>query len=426
MKKLYLSLLAFLGAILLALGVWSLAALDWASLPPLTAQSVFDHSAESSFESKLGDRFPMRNLLLEGNQTMNLFYYFSVGEENLLAIDYKGGAEAGGERLADLPEPVPAVELPEIDLPEETDVMAVGTVIVNGNRAMDIPTAEDEIITEFGNAVNRIAAAMPEQTRTFLLVTPNGGQFYSPPSYHTGIHDQSAMIRRCYDALSDRVTAVDAYSPIAQHCDEYLFFRTDHHWTQKGAYYAYGAFCDAAGFTARDLAEYESGSYEGFVGSMYNYLSGYPQSKVLEDNPDTLTYYLAPVATNARYYADASLENGAHVPLIDVALRDTITNKYLCYLGGDTPICVIETEAEGGTCIVVKESFGNAFIPFLAEHYSKIIAIDPREFNDPDEPQLNLASFAAEQKADDLLIIDYPFMINSKAYVQILNDLIPE
>ena len=70
-----------------------------------------------------------------------------------------------------------------------------------------------------------------------------------------------------------------------------------------------------------------------------------------------------------------------------------------------------------------EESYGNAFVPFLTSHYSKIIVIDPREFNQSGKPSLNLAELAEQQGVDDLLVINYPFMISSGTYVDHLNHL---
>ena len=105
-------------------------------------------------------------------------------------------------------------------------------------------------------------------------------------------------------------------------------------------------------------------------------------------------------------------------------MDDAVSNKYLCFIGGDTPVCVIESAAEGGTCLVLKESYGNALVPFLTSHYSKIIVVDPREFNRDGKPSLDLAAFAAEQGVDDLLVINYPYMINSTNYVRWLERLV--
>lgn len=468
MKKLYNVLLCTALALLLVIGVWSLfgngetvSAVDGKTLaekPEFTFASLFDGSYLPALERSYSDHFPMRDMLLEVGKTMNRFYYYSGSDENaVLIIGGSTGAEQGGERLDTALEPQvtpseqppapdeapekkpddtpaePAPEdtpqqpeeqtPPELDEPEEEDATWAGNVIVVGTRAMEIPSANEQIIESYADAVGRLADAMGSGVRTISLVTPNGGEFYSPQSMHTGIHSQKAMIEHCYASMDAGIVTVDAYSGLREHADEYIYFRTDHHWTQLGAYYAYQKFCEAAGFEAVALERFQTGVYENFVGSMYTFTKGYPQSETLYNNPDTLTYYLPIYETHAKYYADASLQNGVAVSVVYTQLPESTTNKYLCYIGGDTPVCVIESAAKGGTCIVLKESYGNAFVPFLTSHYSKIIVIDPREFNRDGKPSLDLASFAAEQGIDDLIVINYPYMINNTSYIAWLNRL---
>ena len=468
MKKLYNVLLCTALALLLVIGVWSLfgngetvSAVDGKTLaekPEFTFASLFDGSYLPALERSYSDHFPMRDTLLEGGKTMNRFYYYSGSDENaVLIIGGSTGAEQGGERLdtaltppvtpptqtptpdeppEEKPDDTPAEPAPEdtpqqpeeqtppeLDEPAEEDATWAGNVIVVGTRAMEIPSANEQIIESYADAVGRLADAMGSGVRTISLVTPNGGEFYSPQSMHTGIHSQKAMIEHCYASMDAGIVTVDAYSGLREHADEYIYFRTDHHWTQLGAYYAYQKFCEAAGFEAVALDRFQTGVYENFVGSMYTFTKGYPQSETLYNNPDTLTYYLPIYETHAKYYADASLQNGVAVSVVYTQLPESTTNKYLCYIGGDTPVCVIESAAEGGTCIVLKESYGNAFVPFLTSHYSKIIVIDPREFNRDGKPSLDLASFAAEQGIDDLIVINYPYMINNTSYIAWLNRL---
>lgn len=468
MKKLYNVLLCTALALLLVIGVWSLfgngetvSAVDGKTLaekPEFTFASLFDGSYLPAHERSYSDHFPMRDMLLEVGKTMNRFYYYSGSDENaVLIIGGSTGAEQGGERLdtaltppvtpptqtptpdeppEEKPDDTPAEPAPEdtpqqpeeqtppeLDEPEEEDATWAGNVIVVGTRAMEIPSANEQIIESYADAVGRLADAMGSGVRTISLVTPNGGEFYSPQSMHTGIHSQKAMIEHCYASMDAGIVTVDAYSGLREHADEYIYFRTDHHWTQLGAYYAYQKFCEAAGFEAVTLDRFRTGVYENFVGSMYTFTKGYPQSETLYNNPDTLTYYLPIYETHAKYYADASLQNGVAVSVVYTQLPESTTNKYLCYIGGDTPVCVIESAAEGGTCIVLKESYGNAFVPFLTSHYSKIIVIDPREFNRDGKPSLDLASFAAEQGIDDLIVINYPYMINNTSYIAWLNRL---
>ena len=329
--------------------------------------------------------------------------------------------KAEGE--AQTPEEQPEAD-PELDTPEESDASYAGSVVVVGDRAMEIPTRLDDLITSYAGAVGNLAAAMGPDVRTISLITPNGGEFYSPESLHTGEHSQKDMIDLCYSKMAPNIVTVDAYAKLRNHTDEYIYFRTDHHWTQLGAYYAYTAFCETAGFEAVPLEDFETGRYDNFVGSMYTFTKGYPQSDVLKNNPDYLDYYLPIYETHARYYADATLQNGVPVSVVYTKMDSAVDNKYLCFIGGDTPICIIESTAKGGTCLVLKESYGNALVPFLTSHYSKIIVVDPREFNRDGKPSLDLTQFAAEQAVDDLLVINYPYMINSKAYVRWLERLV--
>lgn len=467
MKKLYTALLLLTLASMLTLGVWSLADVDptvsasenreLTAKPKFTLSGFLDGSFITQLEKYYSDTFPAREQILSANKQMNRFYYFSgTGGDNLLVLDHSGGAEQGGEALREPmeEEPVtdPVTELPPVEEqppvvedppvteeppvsepPEEEspveeqppeEVTAVGSIVIQGNRAMEIPNASEDVILRYAEAVNNLQKALPEM-RMISLVTPNAGQFYAPEDYRTGIHDQKVMIELCYGAMNEDILKVDAYSALQAHQDEYIFFRTDHHWSALGAYYAYTAWCETMGLTPVELSQFETGVYENFVGSMYTYTSGYAQSEALKKDPDTLTYYLPVVETHAKYYADAWLENGYPVSVVYRGIQEDNSNKYLCFLGGDHPAAVVETAVEDGpVCLVLKESYGNAFVPFLTSHYSKIIVIDPREFNREGQPTLDLVEFARKHEVDDVIVINYPFMINSAPYVKWLNRLV--
>lgn len=470
MKKLYICLMGALLAVLIAVGAISLLDTDPTVLagenrkiekPKFSWSALLDGSYVQQLESYYTDTFPFREKLMPLNQELNKFYYYSgSGDSNYLAIDFNGGAEQGGESLHDVenalnnpegagntttPETTdPSTDTPEqqtpftgnaeeetttppdIDIPDENQAAAIGTIIVVGDNAMDIPTANNEVIDSYADAVNNLSQALGSDVRTISLVTPNSGEFYSPESSHTGSHSQKDMIDRCYNAMNDNIVTVDAYSALRDHANEYIYFRTDHHWTALGAYYAYTQYCKATGFDPVPLDQFQTGTYENFLGSMYTYTQKYPQSQALKDNPDTLTYYLPIVETHAKYYSDATLSGGIAISVVYTKLAENVSNKYLCFIGGDTPVCVVETAVEDGpVCMVLKESYGNAFVPFLTSHYSKIIVIDPRQFNQDGKPSLDLPAFAKEQGVDDLLVINYPFMINNSYYISLLNRLIP-
>ena len=481
MKKIYRAMAGALLALLLVIGLASLfttgAASDGADTtkPEFSIQALLDGTFISQLETYYTNTFPLRSQLLAANRKLNGFYHASAGDENILVLSGNTGAEQGGESLArqeyektgktlenDPAEPASADaeisapetaaetetpenptgesageetpeepadssaedEIPALDNPDISEAQYAGNVVIVGDRAMEIPTATDSVIESYAKTVNAIADALGSDVRTISLVTPNGGEFYSPESMHQGLNSQKDMIDLCYSKMDKGILTVDAYSALRAHTDEYIFFRTDHHWTQLGAYYAYTAFCEAVGFDAVPLDQFETGRYDRFVGSMYTFTANYPQSQTLLDNPDYLEYYLPIVTTHAKYYADATLQNGVPVSVVYQHLDASVTNKYQCFIGGDTPICVIETDVDGPVCLMLKESYGNAFAPFLTSHYSKIIVVDPREFNRDGKPSLDLTQFAKEQGVNDLLVINYPYMINNSYYIAWLGRLV--
>ena len=156
---------------------------------------------------------------------------------------------------------------------------------------------------------------------------------------------------------------------------------------------------------------------------MYTFMSDYPQSQILKDNPDTVFYYKPYVKTNLRVYSDSTLTN-SYDGLSVISGMGNVSNKYLCFLGGDHPISVIDTNAQGPVCVLLKESYGNAFAPWLTSHYSKIIVIDPREFNRDGKPSLDLVAFAKEQGVTDCIVLNYPMMLTSSAYIAWLDRLV--
>ena len=165
------------------------------------------------------------------------------------------------------------------------------------------------------------------------------------------------------------------YDNLRNHRDEYIFFKTDHHWTALGAYYAYEDYCEAKGITPADLdTEFKKVEYPGFLGSFYSESGKKPALA----GGDTVVAYV-PNDTNsiAITQNDGSLLNWMVVS--DVSTWNS-SSKYSCFIGGDNPWSVIDNPNvnDGTACIVVKESFGNAFVPFLVPNYDKIYVVDYR------------------------------------------------
>lgn len=439
MKKVYMILSALFLVVLLAVGVYSIFNLNAdAAKPEVTFGSFFDGSYAGGQRAWYAAAFPQSETLKGMNRTLNGFYKFSglSGEDDVqLMVNMDGQAAQHGASLRTEPDPTQPPDssaAPDVTEPTEAQpsesvqpssglqpgmlVENLGAAVLVGNRAVEVAYARYDALDEYAAAVTNIATALGKNVNTYSILVPNAAEFYTPEDYHTGECSQSGMISYVYGKMGANVKTVDAYSKIAAHIDEYLYFRTDHHWTQLGAYYAYTAFCEKAGWKTEPLSAFETGQYDYFVGSMYQFLKNYPQASILRDNPDQLKYYRPHVDLETTVYSDATLTNGYLLGTI-CHVEPDVENKYLCFLGGDHPITVIKTDVDGPVCMLIKESYGNAFAPWLTSHYSKIIVVDPREFNGDGKPTFDIAAFAREQNVKDCIILNYPMMLSSDVYI---------
>ena len=399
--------------------------------PKMTISGLIDGSYFNSYREYYADTFPNRETLMNTNTMLNGFYYFGglgSGDGASLVVDFSSNAAQHGEALKPTGDPDATGETQMETEPanKQTEPLAqaeqLGSVVLIGDSAFDVPHADNDQIVEYAQAVTAIADLLGSDVKTFSMPVPNSAEFYTHKEYHTGKTSQKAMFELCEDSLGSNVTYVDAYSVIQQHTDEYIYFRTDHHWTHLGAYYAYTALCKAAGFNPVNRDDFATGQWEGFVGSMYTYVANYPQGKVLKENPDTVHYWKPNANCTTTCYNSTALTGGYAMGTI-CRVGEDVDNKYLTFMGGDHPIAIVETDTEGPCILVIKESYGNALISWLTNHYSKIILIDPRQYYGKNS-DIDLATFAQEQGVDQCLVVNYPMMLNSDGYTGLLERLV--
>ncbi len=296
---------------------------------------------------------------------------------------------------------------------QATDYTVQSSIILQGDRAMEIYGVASNSLTSYGTVISDFAKRVPK-ANVYVLLAPTSIEFYGPESYRTGSRSQAKGIGIAYGALNgSNVKSVDALSEIINHTNEYIYFRTDHHWTARGAYYAYVAFCKTAGLTPTRLEDHRSGVIEGFVGTMYTYTS----AQVLANNPDYVEYFYPLTEATGMLYTDATMANGRPLRIITEEVSNR--NKYLAFLEGDNPVEKITTANKNGKKIaVIKESYGNAFAPFLIDHYEEVYVIDPRKVD------MNLKSFVFEQGITDVLFINYPFVPSNPTYRNALDKML--
>ena len=441
MKRIYTALSCFMLLFVMLVGLISTFDVDATfseaekrqlkTKPKMTFSNLLDGTYFNLYREYFADTFPNREPLMESNTTLNGFYYFGgLGSDDSasLVIDFSSNAAQHGEALKPTGDPDATVaegenETEPAKKPTEPLAAAeqLGSVVLIGNSAFDVPHADNDQIIKYAQAVTAIADTLGSDVKTFSMPVPNSSEFYTHKEYHTGKTSQKDMFELCKNNLGSNVAFVDAYSEIAKHTDEYIYFRTDHHWTHLGAYYAYSALVKDAGFTPVNRDDFATGQWENFVGSMYTYVSNYPQGRVLRDNPDTVHYWKPNANITTTCYNSTALTGGYAMGTI-CRVGEEVDNKYLTFMGGDHPIAIVETDTVGPCILVIKESYGNALISWLTNHYSKIILIDPRQYYGKNS-DIDLAGFAASQGVDQCLVVNYPMKLNSDGYTRLLEKL---
>jgi hypothetical protein len=302
-----------------------------------------------------------------------------------------------------------------------------GAILVIGDRAVEHYYGVESALKKYGKVIGNIKAALPD-VRVFAVFCPTAIEFTAPEDYQKGNRSQKWAAETAYAALPDTVIPVDVWSALNAHKNEYLYFRTDHHWTQRGAYYAYTAFAATAGFTPYALSDYESGKIEGFVGTMYTFLGSHPARQALKENPDTVEYFLPMTTSKAQYFSSGALTGGVSIPIVSENGDKFSTSwKYGIFLSGDHPVIRIQNQTvkNGKKLLVTKESYGNALVPFLTDHYEEVYVVDPREFNASGKPSLNLTKKAKEWGITDIACVNYAFSATSSGFMNMLASLFP-
>jgi len=206
--------------------------------------------------------------------------------------------------------------------------------------------------------------------------------------------DEKSCAGLLRDSLCDTQGAhiVDVYDALAGHADEQLYYRTDHHWTTKGAGYAYDAIASAMGLERRDITQYEKHEAGDFYGTHYAKYKG------VFVKPDTIEYYDVPIKR-------LELEKQTADNLIDESKLSGF-DKYAAFMYGNDGRYVVD--ADKGLekkLIIFKDSYANCLIPYLVMNYDKITVIDLRYFGGSVKEELE-----AEAGADVLLLYNWTFV----------------
>ncbi len=289
-----------------------------------------------------------------------------------------------------------------------------GNIYVSDGRAYEIYYFSQKNVTSYASMINTVQAMLPEGVTLYDMLIPNSFGVQLPENVQAklGSSGMNEAFAYTYSLIDPAVKRVSVFDTLREHSDEYIYFHTDHHWTQLGAYYAYRRFCEEKGITPHELLEYESVSYDGFYGTFYFSTN---RAETLKQNPDTITAYI-PLCGNAMTYQD-SAGTMHEAAIINDASKMNAGNRYNCFLLGDNAYTEIQNPnlTDGSACVLVKESYGNALAPFLADHYQYLYVIDYRYYPG------NLLDFIREKGVSDVIFANNVMAVGQKASGQMMS-----
>lgn len=220
-------------------------------------------------------------------------------------------------------------------------------------------------------AVYERYATLFSGTRVTVLPAPLATITITDPEVLKHITDQGDILDKMEATMPGNVNFVNLKNVMLAHADEYLYYRSDHHWTHRGAYYAYYEFAKSVGLNPVPIEDFEKVELSTtYIGSMANY-TGDDRVKSFYD---TVEAYLPTKSCAMTIYGTqwGTIKRNYCI--------DTNYKNYLAFLMGDNGYTVINVpeNPQDLTCLVIKDSYGNAFVPYLTEHYGNIIVIDLR------------------------------------------------
>lgn len=289
------------------------------------------------------------------------------------------------ESTASVPETVPDFAMPDQEHPDAEPDTFDSMVVVDGT-GYGLYKFSEEDTNSYIRLVCDAEEALPDSATLYSMVVPTALDVLLEESYITEHEIDSSDQRKAVEDyiypsiwnLNGEVKTVSLFDPLRSRCDEYIYYRSDPSWTQLGAYYAYVEFCAAAGLEAVPLEDFELKSYEGYLGSYYH-SSG---DSTMGSYPDTVEAYFSSADTELSYTTqDGNTESGTAVIQDGEGYNPDWLN--LIFIAGDQPYAEITNNDldDGSACIVVKESLGNVFVPFLASHYQYVYVIDYRTYS---------------------------------------------
>lgn len=250
----------------------------------------------------------------------------------------------------------------------------------------------DENLKEKVAAIHAFDDSTPD-LRKYVMLVPTA-QSVLADKLPSNVSDNGELVSRgkVQRSLRENIHIVDVYPALFANREQSIFYKTDHHWTTNGAYYAYQALGKQMGFEPKIKEDFRIETVTNdFYGSLYS-KSGYRHMK-----PDSIKLYLPEDnGRNSVEYVDEQQRSDSLYVMDNLKKKD----KYTVFLNGNHGLIKIATSnRKGKKLLVIKDSYANSFLPFLTQHFQEIYAVDLRYYEG------NIKKLIREQQIHDMLLL---------------------
>ena len=288
------------------------------------------------------------------------------------------------------------ISIPDVDdpTPDAEPEFINGLLVYNG-VAYEQFFGNPDMAKDYSDVISTIRNKLDLNIKMYNVLIPTHCGITLPDKFKSYVEPQDVYLNAITNSYSaDGIHPINTFDTLMHHRDEYIYFNTDHHWTGRAAYYAYADFCEAAGIDAIPMDKMTSKKIEGYQGSLSD--SDVPGLDNLKD--DYVEYFTTDMNIETTLYDDDGTNPQNYSLLHEYAEG---RNAYGVFLGGDCPIIVTKnSDGNGKKIAVVKESYGNAFCPFIAYTYGEVHMIDSRY------AEINLPDYLAENDIDEVIFIN--------------------
>ncbi len=243
---------------------------------------------------------------------------------------------------------------------------AADIYVTTDGRLVEAPVTWDPATAEKNmDAINRFSASI--EAEVSMMIVPSAGWLAQDSIAHSAApYKDREMIAELYGMAGASIETIDLCQVFQDR--EGIYYRTDHHWTSRGAYLAYQAYCD----DAKKEEDFRIETIQGFQGSTWS------RSALWLTPAEELELWHGSEGITVSNAESPEIHDGAfYVNRLEEA------DKYTVFLDGNHSLVRLQNPAGTGKLLVVRDSYSNCLGSFLAENYQEVILVDLRYYKQP-------------------------------------------